>query len=184
MQERTGSVEMGALQWLEARHRAHAQVEDRIRCAKDTGLGRMPSREFAINAAWCTAAAIAADLIAWLQLLALDGDLACAEPKRLRLPPAAHRRSPRARPTPPLATHPGHLALGYTDHRRVHPDRGHPRPRLTHPSRYPNNRRTQETTPTATTDGPSPCPADAIHRNTPITAAGLIRQTPRANHRG
>ncbi|MFG1954878.1 IS1380 family transposase [Micromonospora sp. NPDC048830] len=74
----------GALQWLEARHRAHARVEDRIRCAKDTGLGRLPSREFAINAAWCTAAAIAADLIAWLQLIALDGDLAKAEPKRLR----------------------------------------------------------------------------------------------------
>jgi len=74
----------GALQWLEARHRAHARVEDRIRCAKDTGLGRLPSREFAINQAWCVAAAIAADLIAWLQLHALDGDLAKAEPKRLR----------------------------------------------------------------------------------------------------
>jgi hypothetical protein len=74
----------GTLQWLEARHRAHARVEDRIRCAKDTGLRRLPSREFAINAAWCVAAAIAADLIAWLQLHALDGDLATAEPKRLR----------------------------------------------------------------------------------------------------
>jgi hypothetical protein len=74
----------GALQWLEARHRAHARVEDRIRCAKDTGLGRLPSREFAINQAWCVAAAIAVDLIAWLQILALDGDLATAEPKRLR----------------------------------------------------------------------------------------------------
>ena len=75
---------VGPLQWLEARHRAHARVEDRIRCAKDTGLGRLPSREFAINTAWCLAAAIATDLIAWLQLLALDGDLARAEPKRLR----------------------------------------------------------------------------------------------------
>ncbi|MFG2106501.1 IS1380 family transposase [Micromonospora chersina] len=74
----------GVLQWLEARHRAHARVEDRIRCAKDTGLRRLPSREFAINAAWCTAAAIAVDLIAWLQLIGLDGDLAKAEPKRLR----------------------------------------------------------------------------------------------------
>jgi hypothetical protein len=74
----------GALQWLEARHRAHARVEDRIRCAKDTGLRRLPSREFAINQAWCTVAAIAADLIAWLQLHALDGELAAAEPKRLR----------------------------------------------------------------------------------------------------
>jgi hypothetical protein len=75
---------VGALQWLEARHRAHARVEDRIRCAKDTGLRRLPSREFAINQAWCAAAAIAADLIAWLQILALHGDLAAAEPKRLR----------------------------------------------------------------------------------------------------
>jgi hypothetical protein len=75
---------VGALQWLEARHRAHARVEDRIRCAKDTGLRRLPSREFAINQAWCVAAAIAADLIAWLQILALHGDLAAAEPKRLR----------------------------------------------------------------------------------------------------
>ncbi len=74
----------GQLQWLEARHRAHARVEDRIRCAKDTGLGRLPSREFAINHAWCTLAAVAADLLAWLQLLALDGELAAAEPKRLR----------------------------------------------------------------------------------------------------
>ena len=59
-------------------------MEDRIRCGKDTGLGRLPSREFAINAAWCTLAAIACDLIAWLQLIGLDGDLALAEPKRLR----------------------------------------------------------------------------------------------------
>lgn len=59
-------------------------VEDRIRCGKDTGLGRLPSREFAINQAWCTAAAIAVDLTRWLQLLGLHGDLALAEPKRLR----------------------------------------------------------------------------------------------------
>jgi hypothetical protein len=75
---------VGQLQWLEARHRAHARVEDRIRCAKDTGLRRLPSREFAINQAWCVAVAIACDLIAWLQLHALDGELATAEPKRLR----------------------------------------------------------------------------------------------------
>ncbi|GAB3816660.1 IS1380-like element ISMsm3 family transposase [Micromonospora zhanjiangensis] len=75
---------IGALQWLEARHRAHARVEDRIRCAKDTGLRRLPSRKFTINQAWCTLAAIATDLIAWLQILALDGDLARCEPKTLR----------------------------------------------------------------------------------------------------
>jgi hypothetical protein len=78
------NTQVGALQWLEARHRAHARVEDRTRCAKDTGLRRLPSREFAINQAWCTAAAIAVDLIAWLQLIGLNSDLAKAEPKRLR----------------------------------------------------------------------------------------------------
>ena len=33
----------GQLGWLEARHRAHVRVEDRIRCGKDVGLGRLPS---------------------------------------------------------------------------------------------------------------------------------------------
>jgi Transposase DDE domain group 1 len=75
---------VGSLQWLEMRHRAHARVEDRVRCGKDTGLRRLPSREFAINQAWCTAAAIATDLIAWLQILALTGELAKVEPKTLR----------------------------------------------------------------------------------------------------
>ena len=74
----------GALQFLEARHRAHARVEDRIRHAKDTGLGRLPSREYAINQAWLVAVAIAADLIAWLRLLALPQRLADCEPKALR----------------------------------------------------------------------------------------------------
>ena len=74
----------GQLAFLEARHRAHARVEDRIRHAKDTGLGRFPSRDFAINTAWLTGVAIAADLTAWLRLLALTGPLAKAEPKALR----------------------------------------------------------------------------------------------------
>jgi hypothetical protein len=74
----------GQLAFLEARHRAHARVEDRIRVAKDTGLGRFPSREYKINQAWIQIAALAADLVAWLQLIALHGDLAKAEPKLLR----------------------------------------------------------------------------------------------------
>ncbi len=74
----------GQLAFLEARHRAHARVEDRIRHAKDTGLRRFPSRDYRINQSWLTAVAIAADLIAWLRLLALTGQLATAEPKALR----------------------------------------------------------------------------------------------------
>ena len=46
------NTKVGQLAFLEARHRAHARVEDRIRHAKDTGLGRFPSREFAINQTW------------------------------------------------------------------------------------------------------------------------------------
>ena len=53
----------GTLQFLEARHRAHARVEDRIRHAKDSGLGRFPSREFAINQTWLALTMIAADLV-------------------------------------------------------------------------------------------------------------------------
>ncbi len=79
------NTQTGQLAFLEARHRAHARVEDRIRHAKDTGLGRFPSREFAINQAWLALTMIAADLVAWLKLLALkDGILAKAEPKALR----------------------------------------------------------------------------------------------------
>ncbi|OLB78569.1 MAG: hypothetical protein AUI14_12770 [Actinobacteria bacterium 13_2_20CM_2_71_6] len=55
-----------------------------VGCAKDTGRGGYPSRELAINHAWCTAAAITRDRTAWRQLLALDGELAVAEPNRLR----------------------------------------------------------------------------------------------------
>jgi hypothetical protein len=74
----------GQLAWLDARHRAHARVEDRIRCAKDTGLDHFPSRTFAINAAWLAVVMLAVDLLAWTQQLLLDDDLARAEPKTLR----------------------------------------------------------------------------------------------------
>jgi Transposase DDE domain group 1 len=69
---------------LEARHRARASVEDAIRAAKDTGLSNLPFRELAPNAAWLELVLMAQDLLSWSQSLLLDGDLAHAEPKRLR----------------------------------------------------------------------------------------------------
>ncbi|MGH3709894.1 MAG: transposase [Pseudonocardiaceae bacterium] len=72
------------IQFLEAAHRTQARVEDHIRCGKNTGLTHMPSRDYAINQAWCAAVSLACDLLAWLQLLALTGDLATAEPTTLR----------------------------------------------------------------------------------------------------
>jgi Transposase DDE domain group 1 len=71
----------GQLTLLDARHRAHARVEDRIRIAKDTGLDPFPSRAFAINQAWLALVMLATDLTAWTQHLLLDGELAKAEPK-------------------------------------------------------------------------------------------------------
>jgi len=70
--------------YLEALQRGRGRAEKLICNAKDTGLTNLPSADFAINAAWLTAALIAHDLLAWCRRVALDGDLARAEPKRLR----------------------------------------------------------------------------------------------------
>jgi hypothetical protein len=69
---------------LECRHRQHAHVEDRIRDDKDTGLTKFPFKEFALNEVWLEIVGLAHDLIVWTQALLLDGELAKAEPKRLR----------------------------------------------------------------------------------------------------
>jgi hypothetical protein len=72
------------LAYLEALYRGRGRVECRIRDGKDTGLANLPSHDFAINTAWLTVQMIASDLLAWLKGLCLDGELARAEPKRLR----------------------------------------------------------------------------------------------------
>jgi hypothetical protein len=69
---------------LECRHRQHAHVEDRIRDDKDTGLSKFPFKAFALNEVWLQIVMLAHDLIVWTQALCLDGELAKAEPKRLR----------------------------------------------------------------------------------------------------
>jgi hypothetical protein len=69
---------------LECRHRQHAHVEDRIRDDKDTGLQKFPFKEFQLNEVWLEIVLLAHDLIVWTQALLLDGELAKAEPKRLR----------------------------------------------------------------------------------------------------
>lgn len=69
---------------IERCHRARARVEDQIRHDKDTGLAKLPFREFALNAVWLELVGLAHDLLAWTQALALGGELAVCEPKRLR----------------------------------------------------------------------------------------------------
>jgi hypothetical protein len=69
---------------LELRHRQHARIEDRIRAAKATGLANLPFDAWRRNAVWLELVLAAQDLTCWLQTLLLDGELAIAEPKRLR----------------------------------------------------------------------------------------------------
>jgi hypothetical protein len=75
----------GQLAVLELRHRQRARCEDRIRAAKDTGLRNLPLKGFAQNQIWCEIVALACELLAWTQTLALAGDARRWEPRRLRL---------------------------------------------------------------------------------------------------
>jgi Transposase DDE domain group 1 len=75
----------GQLPDLELRHRRRARCEDRIRCAKDTGLRNLPLKGFAQNQLWCEIVALACELLAWTQMLALPGPARRWEPKRIRL---------------------------------------------------------------------------------------------------
>jgi Transposase DDE domain group 1 len=75
----------GQLAELELRHRRRARCKDRIRNAKDTGLRNLPLKGFAQNQLWCEIAALACELLAWTQMLALTETARRWEPKRLRL---------------------------------------------------------------------------------------------------
>ena len=74
----------GPVAELERDHRGRARVEDHIRNDKNTGLRNLPFRDFAHNEVWLAIVRLAHDLIAWTQRLLLTGELAAAEPKRLR----------------------------------------------------------------------------------------------------
>jgi hypothetical protein len=79
------NIRGGQLADLELRHRRRARCEDRIRCAKDTGLRNLPLHGYAQNQIWCELVALACELLAWTQMLALTGRARRWEPKRLRL---------------------------------------------------------------------------------------------------
>lgn len=69
---------------LELRHRRRARVEDAIRIGKETGMRKMPFAAFAHNEAWLEVSLLAQTLLRWTALLCLEGELALAEPKRVR----------------------------------------------------------------------------------------------------
>jgi hypothetical protein len=74
----------GSLQHLEVRHRAHAASRTASATARPPASAASPPATFALNTAWLGPSLTAADLTAWTQALLLDGELATAEPKRLR----------------------------------------------------------------------------------------------------
>jgi hypothetical protein len=92
---------LGQLQWLDARHRTQAHVEDKMKELKAVGAENLPSKDWDRNSAWLQLAALAASLNAWLRHLAMDGQLARAEPKALRFrllgAPARHVTHARKR---------------------------------------------------------------------------------------
>jgi hypothetical protein len=69
---------------LECRHRGHARVEDRVRCWKDCGLQNLPFASFTQNLASVVVSLLAGVLLAWTQMICLDGAFKVAEPKTLR----------------------------------------------------------------------------------------------------
>ena len=81
----TTDARKGQLADLELLHRRRPRCEDRIRCAKDTGLRNLPLKGFAQNQVWCESVALACELLAWTQILALAGNARRWKPKRLRL---------------------------------------------------------------------------------------------------
>jgi hypothetical protein len=79
------NTRVGQIAWLDARHRSHVHVENNVKQAKDLGLNRWPSRQWAINVAWTQIVALAANLLACFRHLALPaGELRDAAPKLLR----------------------------------------------------------------------------------------------------
>ncbi len=95
---------------LEVRHRAHARVEDRIRCARDTGRRNLPFSDFEANEVWLELVLMAQDLLAFTAALCLEGELRRAEPKPPA--PAAPARRGQAHALRPAHDAPPAAALG------------------------------------------------------------------------
>ena len=70
--------------YLEARQRGRGRAEKLMCDLKNTGLANLPTADMAISQTWLTMSPVAHDLLAWTRNVALDDDLARAEPKRVR----------------------------------------------------------------------------------------------------
>jgi hypothetical protein len=123
------STKGGQLADLELRHRRRARCEDRIRCAKDTGLRNLPLHGYAQNQIWCEIVAPG------LRTARLDAN---ARPHRPRPPPGTQTAPPAdlrlrraTRPRQPPSEAPPRRQLT-PDRHCDHPPPG-PHPGLTRP---------------------------------------------------
>lgn len=82
---------------VDARHRAHARVDDHIRYAKTTGLATVRVDAFDRSWLWCQLMVIPCDLLTVAQRLALRGTYCAAEPQvsRSMAPPTRTSRRHR-----------------------------------------------------------------------------------------
>ena len=123
----TTNTPAGQIQWLDARHRTQAHIEDKMKELKACGAQNLPSADWDRNSAWLQLAALACTLNAWLRHLALHGDLAKAEPKALRYrllgAPARHVVHARSRTLliPPGWRWAHDLATGWERLQALHP---------------------------------------------------------------
>jgi hypothetical protein len=124
----TTNTPTGQIQWLDARHRTQAHIEDKMKELKACGGENLPSVDWHRNSAWLQLAALACTLNAWLRHLALDSQLAKAEPKALRYrllgAPARHIVHARRRTllVPPGWRWAPDLASGWERLQALHPD--------------------------------------------------------------
>jgi len=123
----TTNTPTGQIQWLDARHRTQAHIEDKIKELKACGAENLPSTDWDRNSAWLQLAGLACTLNAWLRHLALHGNLAKAEPKALRYrllgAPARHVVHARRRTLliPPGWQWAHDLATGWERLQALHP---------------------------------------------------------------
>ena len=160
------NIPAGRLADHERRHRLRARAEDRIRCLKDTGLRNRPLHHFTANQMWLELTALANDLLAWTQHLALtDTPARVWEPKRLRLRQlhVAGRSSTPADDTcydyPAAGPGPTSCSPASTASPHSPPDSHNPPP----PTRGPETRDRRGDQKTPATTPPSPHPNERAH---------------------
>ncbi|MEU9480500.1 transposase [Streptomyces sp. NPDC048191] len=116
------------IQFLDAFHRDHAEVEDRVRTNKTMDLANLPSTSWDVNTGWMLAANLACDLDAWFRLLTLHDhdELTHAEPQTMRFRLTAGplpQRGPGRKTTRTLRARGTRRSRGVTRRPAPHPHR-------------------------------------------------------------